>query len=159
MKRLTNDELAFVKAFKVKPDDWQDWSFKPARAWDYTEIATWCMHNGVAPYVHDAISAADFLKGIEKKFWDEDGFDGMSLEEVSVWVFVTYYTYEEVRSMSLLQGIRALQDWKYYGGFRKVDDLDVIRAQNAALSVFEGYLIQDPDDDNVSYIIVHEEDE
>lgn len=152
MKRLTNDELAFVKAFNVKPDDWQDLQYKPSRKWDYAEIATWCMHNGIAPYVHDKISAADFLKGIEDKFWDDEGFDALSLEDVAIWVLTTYYTYDQIHDMTLVQVIQALQDWKYFCGFRKIADFDAIQALSCALGVFDGYLVQDPDSDDVFYI-------
>lgn len=151
MKRLTDNELEFVKAFNVKPEDWQDYDYKPARMWDYELIGAWGKIHSV-PGLHDARTAQVFVRGIEQKFWDPSGFDTMSLEDVGAWVLATFYAPEKFLHMPPERILEELQNWKYYGGFRKasIGEADAIRWH--AWDVCCGLVKQAPDCDEIMYI-------
>lgn len=148
MKRLTEAETAVVKHFHITPENIHNFT-------DFSGLATFCMHEGY-PEAYDKISAGLMLMGIEKKFWDDEGFDALSLEDVAGWVLTTYLTKEEVITMCSDEIISKLQDWKYYCGFRKKEGWGE-HYRSIALQIWDGTIIQKPDDEDIFYVEKEEE--
>ena len=150
MKRLSTTETAVVQHYNITPENISE----KMNELNYAEIATWCMHNGFTQ-AFDKISVACMLENIHNKFWDNDGFDCMSIEDVAGWVLTTYLTEDRVMVMSGEEIISYLQNWKYYYGFRKHEgDGELYRY--IALDIWSGNLIQDPDDIDICYVTAPE---
>lgn len=148
MKRLSDFETALVKHYNITPENISD----KMQELSYADVATWSMHNGFAQ-VYDKISAAIALESIYKKFWDEDGFDAPSLEDVAAWVLTTYLDEDTLMTMSSDEIIQYLQNWKYYAGFRKQEGNGEFYRQ-LAFDVWGGRLIQVDGDPEICYMEV-----
>lgn len=146
MRRLSDFETALVQHYNITPENISD----KMQELSYADIATWSMHNGFAQ-VYDKISAAIALESIYKKFWDDNGFDSISIDDVAGWVLTTYLTEDQVMVMSSEEIISYLQNWKYYFGFRKREGNGEFY-RRIAFDIWDGNLIQDPNDKNICYI-------
>lgn len=146
MKRFTDTELALIKHYNLTPEN----IVEKMNSLNYAEVATWCMHNGFTES-YDKISTGCVLEAIHNKFWANDGFDSISIEDVAAWVLTTYLTETEVMVMSGEEIIKYLQDWKYFFGFRKHEGRGELYRQ-LAFQVWDGDLVQDPNNDEIWYI-------
>ena len=146
MKRFTETELAVIKQWHLTPEN----IVEKMNNLNYAEVASWCMHNGF-PTAYDKISVGCALQSIHDKFWSDDGFDSISIEDVAAWVLTTYLTEDRVMVMSGDEIIKYLQDWKYFFGFRKHEGRGEFYRQ-LAFQVWDGNLVQDPNNDEIWYI-------
>ena len=139
MKPLTENEIVFVKGTNYTATVWQCnewsrtvWGHEPT----YAEIATWCMHAGIAE-VYDVLSAGAFLDCLHEKFNNVE--DSISVENLGIYLFRTFLTREEMEDLlhqppvevcddgyRFTASAKFLKDWKYFNGFRKIDDADYI---------------------------------
>lgn len=133
MERLTESEIQFIRGTGYTATVWQNdewhrtyWGEEPT----LSEVAEYCMHNGIAE-VYDKISAATFLKHLHEKFNTVE--DSISLEMLAIYIFRTFFStaqLEEMLAAPSNDGVRPsalwLQDWKYNFGFRKWQDADYL---------------------------------
>ena len=63
-----------------------------------------------------------------------------------------YFTKEQLEQMSYADGIKFLQDWKYWFGYRKQGEACAYTCIRRAILVKEGVLHLDPDDDDIWYL-------
>ena len=89
-----------------------------------------------------------------------DGDDGISLEFAAPYILYNLYTREELVAMTDKQALEALQDFKYFGGWRKADEMDARLALYDAIKMHDGKVAFTTEFDNdVWYTEAEEEDD
>lgn len=79
---------------------------------------------------------------------DNNDFDGISLEYVATYLFYCFFTKEELEKLTDEEATKFLQDYRYYGGFRKWDGGNLPFAQEA-IEIYNGERVFYLQDKNV----------
>lgn len=149
MKKLLKVEIEVLKHFditatKIQMADGNEW-MPPL-----DEVATFCMHNGYSYAAYDKVTAGLLLYNLADKITEPE--DAISLEDLATWLLTNYFTRAELEEVTSEDALKFLQDWKYFGGFRKTDpDRAMVYLWNA-LAVFDGAYILNPDSEDIEYI-------
>lgn len=136
MQRLTKQEWKFLKDNNLTPtviqcDEWKRSTFRNLK---------------------DAVKTAEKL-GINfedltnKMFGD---MDFITLENEAVYVLYNWFTEEELENLTDEEVTKFLQDWKYFGGYRKWDGGNLCYVEEA-LQVYHGqkFFEIDPQDSQI----------
>ena len=154
MKKLTELEYMVMKHFDIKPTDIQmanDDEWMPS----LSAVATFCMHNNFHHIVYDKLSAYSFLVVLANKLCDIE--DGISLEDLAIWVLSNYLTPEELEKMSGEDVEKFLKDWKYFCGFRKCDG-NGMQYKWDTFALWNGKMVLDEDSEDIYYKWVGDDD-
>lgn len=151
MVKLTPNETALVKAFNIVPEDWMSYSCAPARKWDYAAMCQWAIANGM-PELGYYRAMNKMIKNLYQKFFDDEGFDGMALDDIAIWVLSNYLYKWQLEDMDSTKVLEFLQSWKYFFGFRKWEKQEADIAKHYALRVMDGTYILDPESADIYYI-------
>lgn len=126
MKPFTPKEVKFLKdtgltATVIQCNEWQRTKLKDAK--DAEKAAK-----------KYGINYAD----LESNILNYDDSDSISLEIVGTYILGTLYSKEFLETASDEQIVKALKDWRYFGGFRKEESAEPYRSN--ALDWIEGRL-------------------
>ena len=152
MKKLLKVEYAVLRHFDIKPTDIQmadgmDWM--PPLA----DVATFCMHEGYGYAAYDKVTAGLLLYNLAEKLCTSED-DYFAKVDLATWVLSHYFTKEELMKLSAKDCVKFLQDWKYYFGFRKMDESDAETYIYNAIQVLDGKWHLDENDEEISYVIL-----
>lgn len=125
MKALTDKEIQFIKETDFTPTVIQ------CNEWNRTPFET----------VEDASAYTLYNYGfnlvdlLDKLFDDCDGISG---EYNATYLFYTFFTKQELMELTPEKGLKWLQDFKYFCGYRKWDIEFVEKEINEALEIYNG---------------------
>lgn len=124
MKRLTENEIRFIKETNVTPTVvfCEEWRRTP-----YSGLAE-ATERGINEYSVD-------IQAIMDKCSE---YDGISLEYMATYLLYTFFTQEQLESLSFDELLSWLKDFKYFCGFRKWNEYWVEIVVNEALEVYAG---------------------
>lgn len=143
MRLLTDNEIKCLKETRITPtviqcDEWEKTIFADKfkeieEHTESTEVAD-AIRKYVDYYVkeHYDIDLHDFYTDLMRDY------DGISLEEEAPYVIYCLLTEEELDSKTDKELLYWLQDWKYFLGYRKADELDAQIARHEAKGLFNG---------------------
>lgn len=154
MKKLTELEYMVMRHFDIKPTNIQ---MANGEEWmpSLEEVASFCMHNNFHHIVYNKLSAYSFLVDLANKLCDIE--DGISLEDLAIWVLSNYLTPEELEKMDEKAVETFLKDWKYFCGFRKCDGNGMYYKWDT-FAYWNGEKVLDPDSEDIYYKWVGDED-
>ena len=169
MKRLTDDEIRFVKNTGFTPTVWQcDEYYKTAftdEALDYNapDYSLKKRDEYSDRWYKAAYDCARFSYNfdldefIKKNLGDDLGdYDAISLEYVATYLLYCFFSKEELEKMTDKEATKFLQDYRYYFGFRKHDSGNMQFVQEA-LEVYDGSRVfYEADDGNIENARVDE---
>lgn len=125
MRRLTENEIKFFKETNFTPTVFQLDSYAQTPFKDYAE----------------AIKAAKETYNIDLDELLDDcskDNDSISLEYEATYLLYTFFTKEELEQLSAQEALDFLQNFKYFGGFRKWD-LDFVGGEiQEAIEIYDG---------------------
>ena len=128
MRLLTKDEIRFVKETHFTPTVYQCDEYDKTPFKDFDEAVE------VAKNKYNI----DLNEFIDKNLnVDNDDGDGISLEYVATYLFYCFFTKEELSHMTDEEATKFLKDYRYYNGFRKWDDGNLIYVIEA-IEVYNG---------------------
>lgn len=110
MRELTSQEIKFVKDTHFTPTVYQCDEYYKTPFKDYNDAFKCAQEEynfNLDEFLDKNISA------------DLDDADGISLEYVATYLLYAFFTVDELRTMSAKEALNWLQDYRYYGGFRK----------------------------------------
>lgn len=125
MKRLTENEIKFIKETKVTP------TVMVCEEWRRTPYANLAEATERAADLYQ-VSLSEILDKCA-----ED--DGISLEYMASYLLYTFFSLEELENMTTAAVLDWLQDFKYFCGFRKWNENWAEIAMSEALDVYYGY--------------------
>ena len=162
MKRLTENEIRFVKETGFTPTVWQCDEYDRTIFTDecspsYDEGGFESLHEwriALEEYENKYFKIAsayakdhygfDLLNFLDKNLGsDLDDNDGISLEYVATYLFYAFFTKEELLELTDEEATKWLKDYRYFCGFRKWDGgnlvyvEDAIRAHNGEIEFYE----------------------
>lgn len=130
MRLLTKNEIDFVKATKFTPTVYQ------CDQYYLTIFESYEQAEEFARRVYN-FDLGEFLQkniGIELK-----DNDSISLEMNAAYLFYCFFTQEELTNMSAEDGLKWLQDYRYFLGYRKWSPQDAQNAIDEAIKIHLGY--------------------
>lgn len=127
MKVLTKNEIKFVNDTKFTPSIYQCGDYDRTIFKNYME----------ARKTANKYYGFDLDVFIEKNL-DQEDFDSISLEYVATYLLYTFFSKEDLMSMSPETGLKWLQDYRYWLGFRQWDIEFVATEISEALEVYNG---------------------
>ena len=154
MRKLTENEVAFVKETGFTPTVWQCGEYyRTIFTKERVELEGDDYSGRRQAYEEHFYNVAketarneynvDLDKFIQKNLSaDLDDYDGISLEYVAAYLFYLFFTEEELLKLTDEEATKFLQDY-YYCGFRKWDDgklgyvNDAIRAHRGEIEFYE----------------------
>ena len=129
MLQLTKNEIRFVKETGFTPTVYQCDEYSRTTFKDYN------MASKVAKDEYDV----DLDEFIHKNIGiDLEDSDGISLEYVATYLFYCFFTKEELELLSPKDGLKWLQGYRYFFGFRKWDEMFTTIEINEAIEVYKG---------------------
>ena len=141
MKLLNEQEIKFLKETKYsctvfQCDEWDRCSFK-----NFSEASTVATNS----YGIDLVE-------LNKKLFD--GGDAISLEFAAGYLFYIFFTENELQHLSSDLGLKFLQDFKYFEGWRKAEEVDAFIAICDGIRLHQGTLVftKEFGDDEVWYV-------
>lgn len=124
MKRLTENEIKFIKETNVTP------TVMVCEEWRRTPYANLAEATERAADLYQ-VQLSDILDKCSE-------CDGISLEYMATYLLYTFFTQEELENMSYAAVLEWLKDFKYFCGYRKWSEYWVEIAVNEALEVYAG---------------------
>ena len=128
MKYLTEQEIKFLK------DTGLTMTVLQCDEWDRCEVKSIEEATLVANRDYN-ISFRELVSKLR------DGDDWISLEYAASYLFYIFFTLKELEKLTDKEGLKFLQDFKYYFGWRKADEQDARRAIEDAKLLHTGDLI------------------
>ena len=144
MKKLTQQEIKVMDAFKITPnalnlEEWRDGGHYPS-----TEEVIQVLGN------ISEEEATAIMESLRSKLLDIN-YDFISNIEQGTWVMDHYFTLEQLKSLSPEEGIRFLQDWKYWCGYRKESACTAYICIQRAIKYKQGKLYLDDSREEEDY--------
>lgn len=129
MKKFTDAEIKFVKETKFTPTVYQ------CGEYNKTPFKTFAEAEKVAKEKYN-VDLESFLD----KCLDDNDSDAISLEYAATYLFYSFFTRDELMGMDIDDGLKFLQDFKYFCGFRKWDEFSTALAIDDAIRIYDGIL-------------------
>jgi len=134
MKPLKDNEIKFIKETGWTPT---------VEQMDYEELVNTPYYNLSAEearnkYKELACQYGVSIPDLYENTCNERNYDGISLEYEATYLFYTFFTAEELQDMDNAWAYQWLQDFKYYGGYRKWDEHFIENEIEEALEIYGG---------------------
>lgn len=127
MVKLTPEEIRFVNETKFTPTVYQLDEYPRTIFKNFDEAQT------LAKKIYN-FDLNDFLR----KNLEQDDIDSISLEYVATYLFYSFFSKEDLNNMTPEFGLKWLQDYRYYNGFRKWDLDYICNEIKEALEIYSG---------------------
>ena len=147
MKYLTNNEIKFLKetGFTLTVLQCDEWDRCSVKSFEEATIIADKNYN---------ISLKELVSKLK------EGEDSISLEFAAGYLFYTFFTEKQLHKLSDKDGLKFLQDFKYFFGWRKAEYLDARLGIEDALKLYNHtYVFTHQFDDCVWYLDENEQDE
>jgi len=129
MKRLTPEEIKFVKETKFTPTVYQCDQYYLTSFDDYTDAAK------VAKEKYGVDLDKFIAKNIAASLNDADA---ISLDYVAIYLLYSFFTKDELEKMTPKEALSWLMEYRYYFGFRKWAEQDAANAIYDAIAIYDG---------------------
>jgi len=134
MHTLSENEIKFLKETKFSPTVVQCDEWKRTTIGSFDEAAEAAKAYGV-----------DF-DALWENINNQEDWNGLSLSEIAVYLFATFFTLDELESLTDDEAERFLHNWKYHLGFRKFGIGGCSLERDVAKKVLKGEFICKNDD-------------
>lgn len=146
MLKLTDIEIKVMDHFHIVPNNFNGEGALPTSR----EIGDWLAENDICT-AHQHARGKIILNALRRKLWDRFESDSISIEDAATWALSHYFSLEELEAMQPKDAEKFLQDWKYFGGFRKCDGWGDTYIYNA-MRALRGEIVPDKKSKDYFYI-------